>query len=71
MEINDLTDGSTIAETRLDDLDFPDRLAKIQVMVPFEFVPLPRPGRYELVVLVDGQPLASQQFDAEVDHGDG
>ncbi len=71
LEVNDLTDGSTIAETRLPDLNFPDRLAKIQVMAPFEFVPLPRPSRYELVVLIDGHPLASQHFDAEVDYGSG
>lgn len=70
VEINDLTDGSTIAETRLPDLDFPDRLATIHVMAPFEFVPLPRPGRCELVVLIDGHPLASQHFNAEVDYGD-
>lgn len=71
VEINDLVDGSIIAESKLDELDFPDRLAKIQVMVPFEFLPLPRPGRYELVVFIGGEPLASQHFDAEIDDGAG
>lgn len=27
--------------------------------------PLPQPGRYELVVLLNGHPLASQYFNAE------
>jgi hypothetical protein len=69
VEFMDLADGSTIAGAKLDDLDFPDRLTKIQVMVPFDFVRLSRPGRYEVVVLVDGEPLARQHFDAEVDDG--
>lgn len=69
VEINDLADGSTIAQAELDDLDFLDRLATIQLMVPFEFVNLPEPGRYEVVVLLDGQPFAQQHFDAEIDDG--
>jgi hypothetical protein len=69
VEFNDLADGSTIAETKLHDLDFPDRLARIQVTVPVELVRLSQPGRYELVVFVGGQQLASQHFNAEVDDG--
>lgn len=67
---NDLADDSTIAEIKFDDLDFPDRLAKIDITIPLDFVQLPRPGRYELVIFVDGQPLARQHFDAEADDGD-
>lgn len=71
VQVNDLADGSTIAEMALDDLVFPDRLARIQVTGPMDYVTLPRAGRYELVVFVDGRPLASQHFDAEVDDGRG
>jgi hypothetical protein len=30
---------------------------------------LPRPGRYELVVFLDGRQLASQHFEAEIANG--
>lgn len=69
MRFSDLTDGSIIAETELHHLDFPDRLARIQVTVPIESVGLSQAGRYELVVFVGDQPLASQHFDAEIDDG--
>lgn len=69
VEINNLADGSTIAQGELDDLDFRARLVTIELMAPYEFVNLPRPGRYEVVVLLDGQPFAQQHFDAEVDDG--
>lgn len=71
VEVNDLRDGSAVAAIELDDLDFPDRLTRIQVTAPVDFVPLQKPGRFELVVLVGGQPLASQYFAAEVDNGGG
>lgn len=69
VEINNLADGSTVAQGEADDLDFPARLATIQLVAPFEFVNLPQPGRYEVVVLSDGEPFAQQHFDAEVDDG--
>lgn len=68
-EITDLADGSIVARTALRDLYFPDRLTRIQLVVPVESVRLPRSGRYEMVVFVEGQPLASQHFEAEVDNG--
>ncbi|HQU46505.1 MAG TPA: hypothetical protein PK867_27105 [Pirellulales bacterium] len=69
LELNDLGDGATLAALQLDDLDFPSRLTRIQLMAAVDFVPLPRPGRYELVLLVGGEPLATQHFQAEVDDG--
>ncbi|HEV3341911.1 MAG TPA: hypothetical protein VG125_16205 [Pirellulales bacterium] len=68
VEVNDLTGGLTIAEIDLDDFDFPERLVMIQMTAPIDSVPLPHPGRYELVIVLDGQPLARQYFVAEVDH---
>lgn len=70
VEINDLGDDSSIAVAKVPDLDFPDRLAKIAVTIPIDSVPLPRPGRYELVVFVDGQPLPRQHFNVEADRGE-
>lgn len=70
IEINDLADDSRVAVSKLDDLDFPDRLAKIDITIPIDFVPLPRAGRYELVVYAGGQPMARQHFNAEADDGE-
>lgn len=66
VEFNDLSDGSTIADLALDDLDFTDRLARIQIAVPIDFVQLSVAGRYELVVFVNGEQLSSQHFEAEI-----
>jgi hypothetical protein len=68
VEVNNLTDGLTIAEIDLDDFDFPERLVMIQMTAPIDSVPLPHPGRYELVIVLDGRPLATQYFLADVDH---
>lgn len=67
MEVNALDDDTSVARATLPDLDFPDRLAKIDMMIPVKSVFVPRPGRYELIVLLDGQELARQHFDAETD----
>lgn len=64
MEINALDDDTSIARAALADLHFPERLANIDVAIPVDFVYLPRPGRYELIVFVDGQELARQYFNA-------
>lgn len=68
-EITDLSDGSIVGRTALQDLYFSDRLTRIQLVIPVDSVWLPRPGRYEMVVFVEGQPLASQHFQAEVENG--
>jgi hypothetical protein len=68
MEVNALDDDTSVAKATLADLDFPDRLARIDVVIPVDFIHLPRAGRYELVVSVDGQELARQYFDAELEH---
>lgn len=67
MEANALDDGISVAKAALPSLDFPERLAKIDMMIPVESVILPRPGRYELIALLDGQELCRQHFDAESD----
>lgn len=67
MEVNGLDDDTSVARAALPDLDFPERLAKIDMMIPVDSILLPRPGRYELIVLLDGKELARQHFDAETD----
>lgn len=67
IEARALDDDTSVARATLSDVDFPERLAKIEMMVPVDSVLLPRPGRYELALLLDGQELAKQHFDAETD----
>lgn len=67
MALNALDDDTSVARATLPDVDFPDRLAKMEMIIPVDSVFLPRPGRYELIVLLEGQELARQHFDAETD----
>ncbi|HVA50526.1 MAG TPA: hypothetical protein VNH11_29545 [Pirellulales bacterium] len=66
IEANALDDDASVARATVADLDFPERLAKIDIAIPVDSVYLPRPGRYELLVFVDGQELARQYFNAEI-----
>lgn len=68
--LHNLSDNTSIAAPILVSLDFPERLAKMDVAFPVASLRLPRPGRYELAVLLDGQELAPQIFEAEVEDGD-
>ena len=65
VELRDLADESSVAAGIFGDLDFPERLAKMEVGVPIDSMRLPRPGRYEIAVLLDGQELATQFINAE------
>jgi len=68
IEVNALDNDTSVAIATLADLDFPVRLARIDVVIPVDFVHLPRAGPYELIVLVDRRELAREYFDAELDH---
>jgi hypothetical protein len=46
------------------------RLVKMELALPIKSLRLPRPGRYELALLFDGQELATQLIDAEVANGE-
>lgn len=51
------------------DLDFPERLVKMELVLPIDSMRLRRPGRYEIAILLDGGELATQFIDAEVGNG--
>ena len=67
IEVHDLSDDSMVAHTTYGNLEFPERLTRIVVTIPIDFVQLPRPGRYELVALANGQEIGRQYFDVEVE----
>jgi hypothetical protein len=66
IEVYDLSDDSNVARATFADLDFPERLAKIDAVIPVDAVWLPRPGRYEVLVLADRRELSRQSFVAEI-----
>lgn len=67
IEVHDLSDDSMVARTTYGNLEFPERLTRMVVTIPIDFVQLPRPGRYELVALANGQEIGRQYFDFEVE----
>ena len=70
IEVHDRSDGATIARATLTDLDFIERLAKMDLSMPVQSVGLPRAGRYDVIALVRGQELARQYFIAEAENGE-
>ncbi len=69
IRVQDLVDGAIIARGTHGHLEFPERLAKMYLIVPIRSMRLPHPGRYELVVFANGDELARQYFDAEAYDG--
>ena len=70
VELHDLAENTKAAMAFIMSLDFTERLARMDVILPVDSLRLPRPGRYELVVSLDGVELASQILDAEVVNGE-
>lgn len=66
MELRNLADDSGLAAGLFGNLDFPERLAKMEVGLPIDSMRLPIAGRYEIAILLDGRELATQFIDAEV-----
>ncbi len=58
VRVHDLVDGAIIAHGTLRNLEFPERLAKMDLVVPIQSMHLPHPGRYELVIFANGHELA-------------
>jgi hypothetical protein len=69
IELHDVSDSMRVA-TALFTLNFTERLAKMDIALPVDTLRLPRPGRYELMVMLDGRELATQVFEAEVENGE-
>lgn len=65
MELRNLADDTGFAAGVFGNLDFPERLAKMEVGLPIESMRLPNAGRYEIAILLDGRELATQFIDAE------
>lgn len=69
VELRNLSDNTSVAATASSSLDFPQRLVKMDIMLPVEFLRLPHAGRYEFAVLLDGEELVTQAIVAELENG--
>lgn len=67
VEVRDLADNTSMRVAPFSDLEFPERLAKMDVVLPVRFLRLPRSGRYEFAVFLDGDELATQPIIAELE----
>jgi hypothetical protein len=70
VELRDLSDNTSTAATMPSSLDFPQRLVKMDVILPIDSLRLPHPGRYEFGVLLDGEEVATQSIDAELQNAE-
>jgi hypothetical protein len=65
LEVHDLSDGDVVARANIVDLVFPERPARMDVIIPDVSVPLPHAGRYDLVLLANGQEIDRQLYEVE------
>lgn len=70
VELRDLSNNTSTAVTMPSSLDFPERLVKMDVILPIDSFRLPHAGRYEVAVLLDGEEAATQPIDAELGNGE-
>jgi hypothetical protein len=69
VEIRDLRDDLVIGRGQILELDFQERAAKHNLIIPVPPVQLHHDGLYDFVVLADGQEIDRQQFVARVPGG--
>lgn len=51
IELRNLAEESSVAE-KVSHLDFPERPVKMDLVLPLDSMRLPRPGRYEIAILL-------------------
>jgi hypothetical protein len=64
VDVHDLQGDVIIAQARLPQVHFADRRRKVNLMIPIPPLILHHVGRYDFVVLADGQEIDRQQFQA-------
>ena len=69
IQFYDVSRGESTSSMVISQLDFTERFAKIDVALPVDSLRLPRPGQYELLLLLDGRELATQTLNAELEDG--
>jgi hypothetical protein len=69
VELRNLADDTHVTAEISSELDFPERLIKMELVLPIDSMRLPRAGRYEIALILDGDELATQFIDAEGANG--
>lgn len=64
IEVHDLQQEAVIARSVEFTVEFPDRLARINLVLPVPPLNLQHPGAYDFVLLADGQLVEQQKFEA-------
>lgn len=70
IEIQDLRTDCVLARGAAPALVFPERLTRLNVMIPVPRLTIKHDGRYDVVVLAHGQEIERQQFSAAGPQGD-
>lgn len=71
VELRNLADDTHVTAEFFSELEFPERLVKMELVIPIDSMRLPAAGRYEIAIFVDGSELATQFIDVEVADGGG
>lgn len=66
VEVHDLSTGQVIFRAHGKRVAFPQRLAPVRVYFSLPALPIPHAGRYDVVVLANGQEIDRFQFQARV-----
>lgn len=64
VEVHDLQADQILAQARITEVAFPERVSKVNLMIPVPPLVLRHAGNYDFVVLADGQEIDRQQFQA-------
>jgi hypothetical protein len=64
VEVHDLREDRIIAKATGPRVDFPNRLATLQLAIPVPSLPIAHQGRYDLIVFANGREIDRQQFTA-------
>jgi hypothetical protein len=62
VEVHDLANDKVIARAPPSAVNFPDRLARKQIIIPVPPLPMEHEGAYDFVVTADGKEVDRQQF---------
>jgi hypothetical protein len=66
IEVRDLQEDTIIGRAEAPPMNFPDRTTKLNCFIAVPPLPLTHAGRYDFVVLADGQEIDRQQFQAQI-----
>lgn len=64
VEIHDLRDGTILGRLPPIEVEWPERLARMTVIIPIAPIPFDHAGEYDIVVLGDGQEIDRLRFSA-------